>query len=93
MDIKLILIILLLNLIFKEEFILFLIKLEVIKKLIIIGKEVMMGKIQIKLLLCFGLAVALGTVLGLALVALVLLGFGRVLMLMSASLPQLNLIK
>lgn len=32
MDIKLILIILLLNLIFKEEFILFLIKLEVIKK-------------------------------------------------------------
>lgn len=32
MDVKLILIILLLNLIFKEEFILFLIKLEVIKK-------------------------------------------------------------
>lgn len=81
------------NLIFKEEFILFLIKLEVIKKLIIIGKEVMMGKIQIKLLVCFGLAVALMTILGLALVALILVGFGRILMLMSASLLQLNLIK
>ena len=93
MDVKLILIILLLNLIFKEEFILFLIKLEVIKKLIIIGKAVMMGKIQIKLLVCFCLAVALFMVLGLALVAFILVGFGRILMLMSASLLQLNLIK
>lgn len=33
------------------------------------------------------------TVLGLALVAFILVGFGRVLMLMSASLPQLSLIK
>ena len=32
-------------------------------------------------------------VLGLALVTLILIGFGRVLVLMSASLPQLNLIK
>lgn len=63
------------------------------KKLIIIGKEVMMGKIQIKLLVCFCLAVALIPVLGLALVAFILIGFGRVLVLMSASLPQLNLIK
>ena len=70
-----------------------LIKLEVIKKLIIIGKEVMMGKIQIKLLVCFGLAVTLLTVLGLALVTLILLGFGRILLLLSASLLQLNLIK
>lgn len=83
----------LLNLIFKEEFILFLIKLEVIKKLIIIGKEVMMGKIQIKLLVCFCLAVALITVLGLTLVTLLRLGFGRILVLVSAFLPQLNLIK
>lgn len=73
--------------------ILFLIKLELIKKLTIIGKEVMMDKIQIKLFVCFGLAVALISVLGLALVALLLLGFGRILLLMSASLPQLNLIK
>lgn len=33
------------------------------------------------------------TVLGLALVAFILFGFGRLLMLMSASLPQLSLIK
>lgn len=39
------------------------------------------------------LAVALMAVLGLALVALLLVGFGRVLMLLSASLPQLSLIK
>lgn len=58
-----------------------------------IGKEVMMGKIQIKLLVCFCLAVALVTVLWLALVAFFLIGFGRVLLLMSASLLQLNLIK
>jgi hypothetical protein len=57
------------------------------------GKEVMMDKIQIKLFVCFCLAVALIAVLGLALVALILFGFGQVLMLMSASLPQLNLIK
>lgn len=38
-------------------------------------------------------AVALLTVLGLALVTLVLIGIGRILMLISASLPQLNLIK
>lgn len=56
-------------------------------------KEVMMDKIQIKLFVCFCLAVALLTVLGLALVALILLGFGRILMLLSASLPQLSLIK
>lgn len=36
---------------------------------------------------------ALITVLGLALVALILIGFGRILMLIAASLPQLNLIK
>ena len=73
--------------------ILFLIKLKLIKKLIIIGKEVIMDKIQIKLFVCFCLAVALLTVLRLALVALILLGFGRILLLMSASLPQLSLIK
>ena len=39
------------------------------------------------------LAVALLTVLLLALVTFFLLGFGRILLLMSASLPQLNLIK
>lgn len=58
-----------------------------------IGKEVMMGKIQIKLLVCFCLAVALLTVLRLALVTFILIGFGQVLLLMSASLLQLNLIK
>lgn len=63
------------------------------KKLIIIGKEVMMGKIQIKLFVCFGLAFALIAVLELALVALFLIGFGRLLVLLSASLLQLNLIK
>ena len=73
--------------------VLFLIKLELIKKLTIIGKEVMMDKIQIKLFVCLCLAVALITVLGLALVAFILIGFGRILMLMSASLPQLSLIK
>lgn len=41
----------------------------------------------------FCLAVALITVLRLALVTLILLGFGRILLLMSASLSQLNLIK
>lgn len=51
------------------------------------------GEIQIKLLVCFCLAVALIAVLRLALVALVLIGFGRVLVLLSASLPQLSLIK
>lgn len=39
------------------------------------------------------LAVALIMVLGLALVTLILVGFGRILLLMSASLLQLNLIK
>lgn len=39
------------------------------------------------------MAVTLILVLGLALVALILFGFGRLLMLMSASLLQLNLIK
>ena len=63
------------------------------KKLTIIGKEVMMDKIQIKLFVCFCLAVTLMTVLWLALVALILIGFGQFLVLMSASLPQLNLIK
>lgn len=58
-----------------------------------IGKKVMMGKIQIKLLVCFCLAVALIMVLRLALVSLVLVGFGRLLVFMSASLLQLNLIK
>lgn len=58
-----------------------------------IGKEVMMGKIQIKLFVCFCLAVALITVLRLALVALILLGFSQLLMLLSDSLPQLSLIK
>jgi hypothetical protein len=53
----------------------------------------MMGKIQIKLFVCFCLAVALITVLGLALVTFILIGFGRILLLMSASLPQLSLIK
>lgn len=58
-----------------------------------IGKEVMMDKIQIKLFVCFCLAVALLPVLWLALVTLVLIGFGQFLMLVSASLPQLSLIK
>lgn len=71
----------------------FLIKLELIKKLTIIRKEVVMGKIQIKLFVCFCLAVALITVLRLALVSFILIGFGQVLLLMSASLLQLNLIK
>lgn len=52
-----------------------------------------MGKIQIKLFVCFCLAVALITVLGLALVSFILIGFGRLLLLMSASLLWLNLIK
>lgn len=69
------------------------IKLELIKKLTIIRKEVVMGKIQIKLFMCFCLAVALITVLRLALVSFILIGFGQVLLLMSASLLQLNLIK
>lgn len=73
--------------------ILFLIKLELIKKLTIIGKEVMMDKIQIKLFVCFCLAVTLVTVLRLALVAFILFGFGRIPLLRSASLPQLSLIK
>lgn len=55
--------------------------------------KVIMDKIQIKLFVCFGLAVALMTVLGLALVAFILLGFGRILVLLWASLPQLSLIK
>ncbi|UWH92217.1 MAG: hypothetical protein [Bacteriophage sp.] len=63
------------------------------KKLTIIGKEVMMDKIQTKLFVCFCLAVALMTVLGLALVTLILIGFGRILLLMSASLLRLSLIK
>lgn len=58
-----------------------------------IGKEVMMDKIQIKLFVCFCLAVALISVLRLALVTLILVGFGRILVLLSASLPQLSLIK
>lgn len=45
------------NLILDLVLILFLIKLELIKKLTIIGKEVMMDKIQIKLFVCFCLAV------------------------------------
>lgn len=73
--------------------ILFLIKLELIKKLTIIGKEVMMDKIQIKLFVCFCLAVALVTVLRLALVAFILIGFGLFLVLVAASLLQLSLIK
>lgn len=63
------------------------------KKLAIIRKEVVMGKIQIKLFVCFCLAVTLITVLRLALVSFILIGFGQVLLLMSASLLQLNLIK
>lgn len=55
--------------------------------------KVMMDKIQIKLFVCFCLAVALIAVLRLALVAFILIGFGQLLMLMSASLPQLSLIK
>lgn len=78
---------------FENALILFLIKLELIKKLTILGKEVMMDKIQIKLFVCFGLAVTLMTVFWLALVALILVGFGQFLLLMSASLPQLSLIK
>lgn len=57
------------------------------------SKKVVMGKIQIKLFVCFCLAVALITVLRLALVSFILIGFGQVLLLMSASLLQLNLIK
>lgn len=76
-----------------NDIISFLIKLELIKKLTIIRKEVVMGKIQIKLFVCFCLAVALITVLRLALVSFILIGFGQVLLLMSASLLQLNLIK
>lgn len=48
---------------------------------------------QIKLFVCFCLAVALITVLRLVLVSFILIGFGQVLLLMSASLLQLNLIK
>lgn len=77
----------------KDDNISFLIKLELIKKLTIILKEVVMGKIQIKLFVCFCLAVALITVLRLALVSFILIGFGQVLLLMSASLLRLNLIK
>ena len=55
--------------------------------------EVMMDKIQTKLFVCFCLAVALLTVLGLALVTFILIGFGRIFLLMSASLLLLNLIK
>lgn len=58
-----------------------------------VPEEIMMDKIQIKLFVCFCLAVALIPVLRLALVALILIGFGRILMFMSASLPQLNLIE
>lgn len=58
-----------------------------------IRKEVVMGKIQIKLFVCFCLAVALLMVLRLALVTLILLGFGQFLVLLSASLLQLSLIK
>lgn len=58
-----------------------------------IQKEVVMGKIQIKLFVCFCLAVALITVLRLVLVSFILIGFSQVLLLMSASLLQLNLIK
>lgn len=83
----------LLNLILDLVLISFLIKLELIKKLTIIRKEVVMDKIQIKLFVCFCLAVTLITLLRLALVALILIGFGRILVLVSASLPQLNLIK
>lgn len=54
---------------------------------------IMMDKIQIKLFGGLYLAVALLTVLMLALVALILIGFGPLLMLLSASLLQLNLIK
>lgn len=56
-------------------------------------KEVMMDKIQIKLFVCFCLAVALLAILRLALVTFILLGVGRILMLRLASLPQLSLIK
>lgn len=63
------------------------------KKLIVIGEKVIMDKIQIKLFVCFCLEVALITVLRLALVALILIGFGQFLVLMPASLPQLSLIK
>ena len=90
---KLIVIILLLNLILDLVLILFLIKLELIKKLTIIGEKIIMDKIQIKLFVCFCLAVSLITVLRLALGAFILLGFGQFLVLMSASLLQLNLIK
>lgn len=54
---------------------------------------IMMDKIQIKLFACLRLAVALLTVLMLALVALILIGLGPLLMLLSASLLRLNLIK
>lgn len=57
------------------------------------AKPLEIGKIQIKLFVCFCLAVALITVLGLALVSFILIGFGRLLLLMSASLLRLNLIK
>lgn len=43
--------------------------------------------------MCFCLVVTLTAVLRLALVSLVLIGFGRILMLAAASLPQLSLIK
>jgi hypothetical protein len=52
-----------------------------------------MDKIQIKLFVCFCLAIALLAILRLALVTLLLVGFGQLLLLMSACLPQLNLIK
>ena len=48
---------------------------------------------KISYFLCFCLAVALIAFLRLALVALILVGFGRILVLLSASLPQLSLIK
>lgn len=57
------------------------------------GTKYQLGKIQIKLFVCFCLAVALITVLRLALVSFILIGIGRLLLLMSASLPRLSLIK
>lgn len=57
------------------------------------GSDGDMGKIQIKLFVCFCLAISLLMVLRLALVSFILIGFSQFLVLMSASLLQLNLIK
>lgn len=58
-----------------------------------IGNAKFHRELPINLFVCFCLAVTLVTVLRLALVAFILIGFGRLLVLMSASLLQLSLIK